>query len=116
MAVPKSLRPKTEAGLVPREQGSSPGDAALRTRAWRPAARPPRGLRLGELPAASRTCPFRDCSSSRKSLERVSVLGSRMGEEGGGSPRDAAWKLVADRPLLYHCHDFLTPEECEARK
>ena len=27
--------------------------------------------------------------------------------------RDALWQKLCDKPLLYHCRDFLSPEECQ---
>eukprot|EP00746_Dinoflagellata_sp_MGD_P143789 gnl/MRDRNA2_/MRDRNA2_76575_c0_seq1.p1 gnl/MRDRNA2_/MRDRNA2_76575_c0~~gnl/MRDRNA2_/MRDRNA2_76575_c0_seq1.p1 ORF type:complete len:558 (+),score=59.85 gnl/MRDRNA2_/MRDRNA2_76575_c0_seq1:158-1831(+) len=28
--------------------------------------------------------------------------------------RDVFWQMLCDHPVLYHCKDFLTPEECDA--
>ncbi|CAK0862309.1 unnamed protein product, partial [Prorocentrum cordatum] len=32
----------------------------------------------------------------------------------GPPPREAEWRPLCERPRLFHCRDFLTPEECEA--
>eukprot|EP00747_Dinoflagellata_sp_TGD_P087956 gnl/TRDRNA2_/TRDRNA2_163830_c0_seq2.p2 gnl/TRDRNA2_/TRDRNA2_163830_c0~~gnl/TRDRNA2_/TRDRNA2_163830_c0_seq2.p2 ORF type:complete len:173 (+),score=27.84 gnl/TRDRNA2_/TRDRNA2_163830_c0_seq2:56-520(+) len=38
-----------------------------------------------------------------------------MADDGTGSaPPAVTWRLLCERPLLYHCADFLSPEECEA--
>lgn len=34
--------------------------------------------------------------------------------QGNGNPRKVVWHRLCDRPRLYHCHDFLTKEECDA--
>lgn len=41
-------------------------------------------------------------------------MATAQDDGGSGGPRDATWRLVAHKPLLYHCSDFLSSAECDA--